>query len=175
LRRRLRTAGVVKVHKLLYYCQGWHLAWFGEPLFEEDVNAWLNGPVVADLWHDEDKERSLPARRELDSAMLNTVEYVVSRYGSLTGKQLIRLTHEEAPWRTLSEQESTFTGDVISHEQLKAFFESDGDDETSSSVFANAMTDPGYRKLVEAAVMREEPPSPDEPEEVVARLRYLAG
>jgi uncharacterized phage-associated protein len=27
----------LKLQKLLYYCQGWHLAAFGTPIFREDV------------------------------------------------------------------------------------------------------------------------------------------
>src|SRR5664280_2278327 len=34
----------------------------------------------------------------LDEAVLNTVGYVVSRYGALTGSDLERLTHSEDPW-----------------------------------------------------------------------------
>jgi Protein of unknown function (DUF4065) len=53
LRQRLPYAGDVKIHKLAYYCQGWHVAWTGEPMFREAVEAWTNGPVVAhgsQLW-----------------------------------------------------------------------------------------------------------------------------
>jgi hypothetical protein len=36
----------------------------------------------------------------LGEAELNTVGYVVSRYGALTGKDLENLTHGETPWQT---------------------------------------------------------------------------
>ena len=36
----------LKLQKLLYYQQGYHLAAFGTPLFAEDVEAWMYGPVV---------------------------------------------------------------------------------------------------------------------------------
>lgn len=32
---------------MLYYQQGFHLAMFGTPLFEEDIEAWMYGPVVS--------------------------------------------------------------------------------------------------------------------------------
>jgi uncharacterized phage-associated protein len=35
LRERLPALGKVKLHKLLYYCQGHHLATFGVPLFRK--------------------------------------------------------------------------------------------------------------------------------------------
>jgi uncharacterized phage-associated protein len=40
---------VKKLHKLLYYCQGHHLATFGLPLFDESISAWDMGPVVGTL------------------------------------------------------------------------------------------------------------------------------
>lgn len=36
----------LKLQKLLYYQQGFHLANFGTPLFKEDIEAWMYGPVV---------------------------------------------------------------------------------------------------------------------------------
>ena len=35
----------LKLQKLLYYQQGYHLAAFGTPLFEENVESWMYGPV----------------------------------------------------------------------------------------------------------------------------------
>ena len=40
----------MKLQKLTYYCQAWSLAWDGEPLFEEDFQAWANGPVSPELY-----------------------------------------------------------------------------------------------------------------------------
>lgn len=41
----------LKLQKLLYYQQGFHLAVFGIPLFNEDVEAWMYGPVVPDVYN----------------------------------------------------------------------------------------------------------------------------
>ena len=35
----------LKLQKLLFYCQAYHLAYFKEPLFDEDFEAWVHGPV----------------------------------------------------------------------------------------------------------------------------------
>jgi uncharacterized phage-associated protein len=98
LRARIPDLPTVKLHKLLYYCQGHHLATFGEPLFRETISAWDMGPVVGELWFREREGEDLPAS-DLDEAQLNTVGYVVSRYGRLSGKDLQHLTHAEQPWR----------------------------------------------------------------------------
>ena len=37
----------LKLQKLLYYVQGFHLAIENEPLFMEDIQAWQYGPVSA--------------------------------------------------------------------------------------------------------------------------------
>lgn len=40
----------LKIQKLLYYAQGWHLGFFGVPLFEDNIHAWKYGPVVETVY-----------------------------------------------------------------------------------------------------------------------------
>ncbi len=40
-----------KLQKLCYYSQAWSLAWTGEPLFNEDFEAWDNGLVCPILFN----------------------------------------------------------------------------------------------------------------------------
>lgn len=40
----------LKLQKLVYYAQAWHLAIHGTPLFEEDFEAWVHGPVIPSLY-----------------------------------------------------------------------------------------------------------------------------
>lgn len=103
----LGSATTMKLQKLLYYCQGWHLAWDAEPLFEERIEAWANGPVVRDIYDlhrgsfhlhhplpdkwDADRTRLTPDERE-------TVDVVVDFYRDWTADQLSRATHHERPW-----------------------------------------------------------------------------
>lgn len=122
---RLPRLGEVKLHKLLYYCQGWHLGWTASPLFSEKIEAWANGPVVADLWRARKYGEEAPAPRHLDAAMLGTVGYVVSRYGSFSGMDLIRLTHGEDPWRDATEHSGPDErcDEPIEQKALQLFFE----------------------------------------------------
>ena len=39
-----------KLQKLVYYSQAWSLVWDGTPLFEEEIQAWIGGPVCPDLY-----------------------------------------------------------------------------------------------------------------------------
>lgn len=103
----LGSATTMKLQKLLYYSQGWHLAWDGEPLFSERIEAWANGPVVRDIY---DLHRGtfrlshpLPAswcadRRRLTDDERETVEVVVDFYRDWSADQLSRATHSERPW-----------------------------------------------------------------------------
>ena len=79
----------VKLHKLLYYCQGHHLATFGRPLFTKTISAWDTGPDISAVWKQEDTDKVPETRSELTEAHLNTIGYVLSRYGALSGRDLV--------------------------------------------------------------------------------------
>lgn len=128
LRARLpKGTGRAKVQKLLYYCQGWHLAHYGEPMFPERIEAWKDGPVVATHWADEQHDRSQPRPREVSASHLDVLEYVLERYGSESGGQLIERTHAEAPWRSLADAGlvPSKPSPVIEVESLRSFFAAD--------------------------------------------------
>jgi uncharacterized phage-associated protein len=40
----------LKIQKMLYFAQGWHLAYFDVPLFEDPIEAWKYGPVVRPVY-----------------------------------------------------------------------------------------------------------------------------
>ncbi len=98
IRKRQPGVPVKKLHKLLYYCQGWHAGTLGIPLFSEAISAWDMGPVVGQLWYAEKQHGPADDVQKLDEAALNTVGFVLSRYGGLSGLELERLTHSEPPW-----------------------------------------------------------------------------
>ena len=127
---------IKKLHKLLYYCQGHHLAWFKEPLFAEAIEAWDMGPVVPELWHAEKytTPRRIPAPPSgLGNKELNTVGYVLSRYGNLTGKDLENLTHAEDPWRDADRHREPGRGVCIEHDALIRYFQADHDENSLGS------------------------------------------
>lgn len=122
LRRRQPAVPGLKTHKLCYYAQGWFLAWKGAPLFHERIDAWDLGPVVTDLWHDEAKGRNAPPARPLDPEMHVVLDFVVSRYGRLSGRELTDLTHAGSPWRDAYEP----GGNVeLRHDALRRHFATD--------------------------------------------------
>ena len=40
----------LKLQKLVYYAQAWHLAIYSKPLFNTDFEAWVHGNVIHDLY-----------------------------------------------------------------------------------------------------------------------------
>ncbi len=172
LRDRLPGLPTKKLHKLLYYCQGHHLAAFDEPLFSETISAWDMGPVVGSLWYAE-KQGDVPmARREMDEAQLNTVGYVLSRYGALTGQDLENLTHSEAPWQLADSGRRPGESAPIKLEWIKQYFRTSGsaDDEEDDVLLDSASV---TKLLQDAEKRREKPARPDSREDLVARLEEL--
>ena len=149
IRERLPSIGVVKVHKLLYFCQGWHAAWYGGELFPEAIEAWENGPVVADLWNDEKYYEAPPKPDLLAEDAMVVVEYVTSRYGRLSARDLIELTHFEGPWRQAWDRG---VNSVISVEEIAAFFGQDqpSDEDVEWNPMRNLSRET-MRRLAEAA------------------------
>ncbi|OEH86033.1 hypothetical protein BHU72_14470 [Desulfuribacillus stibiiarsenatis] len=96
----------LKLQKLLYYAQAWHLAIFdGRPLFDEDFEAWVHGPVNREIYEVYkgygynilpvcSSEISLNITEEQKKLL----EEVWISYGSFTGKYLETLSHQERPW-----------------------------------------------------------------------------
>ena len=96
----------MKLQKLVYYCQAWSLGWDGVPLFEEDFQAWANGPVCQELFErhrgrfvvDAGLLKDIPSYR-FDANAVETMDSVLRFYGDKEPQWLSELTHKEAPWK----------------------------------------------------------------------------
>jgi uncharacterized phage-associated protein len=168
LRKRLPGIPIKKLHKLLYYCQGHHVATFGQPLFTETISAWDMGPVVGTLWFREAHGGPpLPAPRELSEAQLNTVGYVISRYGALTGRDLETLTHNEDPWRRADRDRRPGESTRIELDWIRSYFATDHEEDQTPLDSAQV------RQWLEGArTRRDEFVRPDSLEEIRARLAH---
>lgn len=114
----------LKLQKLLYYAQGFHLALYDTPLFPEPIEAWNHGPVVPEVYHryKEFASRALPRPDGFDAAKYSDditgfLEEVYSVYGQFSAWKLRQMTHEEPPWM----EAFAFRG-VISHDSMNKFF-----------------------------------------------------
>lgn len=160
IRRRRPRTGKARLHKLLYYVQGYHLAWRGHPAFDDDIEAWKKGPVVAALWYAERGDQRAKSSKAPPESVCNVITYVLRRVGHCTGPQLAEATHAEAPWRNATEGGRFIANQVISHESLADFF---------------SVESPDLKRIREAvsATRDDAPFEPDPPglrEELLAEL-----
>ena len=117
----------MKLQKMLYYQQGFHLAYFGTPLFDEDIEAWMYGPVVPSMYEkykgygrngiEPDRTMQFTFEKKNELALFNEVCKV---YGAYSAIGLMNMTHDETPWK------STPTGEgevhIIAKEKMQSFF-----------------------------------------------------
>ena len=82
------------------------MAWDGVPLFDEDFQAWANGPVCPQLYNDHRGlfvvDKSLYAQHpkyDFTDQELETIDIVLRDYGNETPHYLSELTHKERPWK----------------------------------------------------------------------------
>ena len=114
----------LKLQKLLYYQQGFHLAFFGTPLFAEDVEAWMYGPVVPAVYDEYSAYGSsaLPEVKEPVSLSENEEELfneVYDAYREFSAIGLMNRTHSERPWLDAVPHDR---GPVISQESMMSYF-----------------------------------------------------
>jgi uncharacterized phage-associated protein len=131
----------MKLHKLLYYAQGWYLAVVGRPLLNETITAWKYGPVLPSLYYDLKKFGAQPIdrlTRTMDlqtrarySPQVDADDYVVcglldriwSVYGGLSGQQLSQMTHaSDSPWSRVRERHPELSGVDIPNEEIRRQF-----------------------------------------------------
>lgn len=97
----------LKLNKLCYYAQGWSIARFGRPLFNDEIQAWDYGPVIPEVYRAykpcgknpiQDANQPFDEKR-LSSDDLTLLTDVYIEYGKYTSSALITLTHEKSsPW-----------------------------------------------------------------------------
>lgn len=99
------TMSTMKLQKLCYYCQAWSLVWDDTPLFNEEFEAWVNGPVCKELFYKTQGKYSVSAEDEdgnsnnLEKNQKESIDIVLAHYGEKDAQWLSRLTHMEQPWQ----------------------------------------------------------------------------
>ncbi len=136
------SASHLKLQKLLYYVQGYHLAYFNAPIISDDFQAWVHWPVSRKLFATL-KDKSLlyaelkysvsPSSTEtpldklkkvLTLDQISLVDNVLSMLGKYSGIELEEFTHWEEPWLTARKWMSPADpcDHIISKESIKVFF-----------------------------------------------------
>lgn len=117
------TISNLKLQKLLYFAQGFHLAAFGEALFCQDMIAWTYGPVVPEVYDVYKKyhKRAINTAGVTDSVVLAPQEAalfdkVYLEYSRYSAVALMQMTHSAGPWLNHK------VGEVMPKSEIRDYF-----------------------------------------------------
>ena len=95
-----------KLQKLVYYSEAWSLVWDEKSLFDDDFEAWANGPVTRSLFNAHKGRLYIEAdalgrgdSTKLGADARETIDAVVRDYGDYSGQELSEIAHSERPWK----------------------------------------------------------------------------
>ncbi|HEX7382298.1 MAG TPA: type II toxin-antitoxin system antitoxin SocA domain-containing protein [Nevskiaceae bacterium] len=115
----------LKLQKLVYYAQGFHLGIFDVPLFREDIHAGTWGPVVPGLYRHYARLGQAPlgapgydASGRFTREQRGLLTRVFGVFSPFSGEQLRAMTRNEPPWL-----QHERTASVIPQTALREYFE----------------------------------------------------
>lgn len=124
----------MKLQKLVFYAQSWHLKIYGEPLVDDFFAKWPYGPVIPSLYHEVKRYGSKPITNLIgnldwkgesmsivtptipqgDSKTRALIDKIVEVYGPLRGTQLSYLTHlEGTAWSMTQNEGAVIPNDLM--------------------------------------------------------------
>lgn len=115
-----------QLQKLCYYCKVWSLIWFNKPLFTDNFEAWVDGPVSRKLFNKHKGYRTVYPT-EIDyphtfsTSETRFINCILQVYGVESGEELSALTHYEDAWNMTREglAEDAFSDKIITDEIIK--------------------------------------------------------
>lgn len=125
--KKLEEVTPLMLQKLLYFVQGESFALNGKPIFPENCQAWIHGPVYPEVYYmfNDFKYNPIEDARfaildgsegKLTEEECRVIDLVVNTFGEYGGKVLERITHEEEPWKFARKG---YAYNVPSHEPIK--------------------------------------------------------
>jgi uncharacterized phage-associated protein len=127
----------MKVQKMLFYLNGWHLAVTGKPCIRPPFEVWRYGPVVNTVYHELKKFGGGAVSeyvKEFDPSTETFKSYVIAdekkefheildltweKYIGIDATRLSAMTHApDSPWATAKREGST----IIDNETIKTYF-----------------------------------------------------
>ena len=93
----------LKLQKLLYLAQGYSYAFYDKPLFNDDMEGWVHGPVVPSVYRLYNHYKFNPIdityeNIELDTKTEELLNFIINKYSKYDSKYLEELTHNQEPW-----------------------------------------------------------------------------
>jgi uncharacterized phage-associated protein len=119
----------LKLQKLLYYAQGWYLANFDVPLFEDNIYAWKYGPIVEAVYRHYKHFRYSPIAFQNSEKIEKNIPAPVKKYLDdfygvfirFSASDLTQASHNEDPWK------NTKQSAIITKESILKFFKKELD------------------------------------------------
>ena len=133
---KLEEVTPLMLQKLLYFIQGIYSVLYGRPIFAEDCEAWIHGPVypeVYNLFRDFKYNPIEDARfavldgtaKKLTEEEKKVIDLVLDTFGVYGGKTLERITHSERPWREARKgyDDNIHSNAMLEKESIRAYYE----------------------------------------------------
>lgn len=133
--RGIRDISPMKLQKLMYFAQAWHLKIRREPLLDDNFARWQHGPVIPSIYHEFKAFGYRPITRKAttlameafgmsgdnvpivpahDVSSWNLIDAILTRYGQYDATTLSNMTHlEHSAWAKQSAN-----GSAISHDEI---------------------------------------------------------
>jgi uncharacterized phage-associated protein len=108
-----KTLTILTLQRLLYFAQGWHLAFYGGPFFEGRFQAWAQGPInreIYDRFANRPLDSQVPAAdvskgfdvtsvsQEKGNHIRSVLEAYASCEDSCLDEIINKIITEDAPW-----------------------------------------------------------------------------
>lgn len=98
---------LIKLMKIVYIANGWHLEITGRPLISNTIEAWSSGPIIPSLYKAfkdqgvEVRTTDLRFSSSVNNRVAGFLEEIFSIYGALSTHQLRKYTCAlDGPWHT---------------------------------------------------------------------------
>ncbi len=125
----------MKLNILVYYAQAWHLAVFDRPLFADEIEAWVHGPVlriVYDTYNEQFRWTPIitgdldleKIRQQFSPEQQELLDDITEIYFPKTAYALEQLTQREDPWRVAREGLAPYepSSNIITQDSMKNYY-----------------------------------------------------
>lgn len=118
------TMTSMKLQKLVFYAQAWHIVWEDKPLFRTKIQCWGSGPVVYTLYkalHGKFKVKASDIKgdpNKLNQSQKETVNEILRFYGDHTAQWLGDLIRLEGAWRQTRDRNKGGVYDARNAEEI---------------------------------------------------------
>ncbi|MDI6794556.1 MAG: DUF4065 domain-containing protein [bacterium] len=139
--RKRETLDPLKLQKLIYYANGWHLGLRGAPLIDEFIEAWPYGPVIPSLYHEFKEFGGSPIQRhardfdrdsfeivipnidDSDQFVQTLLEKIWEVYGGFTSLKLSNMSHRpDSPWAKSRAKNPSIQNIQITNNTIQKYF-----------------------------------------------------